>query len=126
GGAMGAVYRARQTALDKVVAVKVMHKDIAGDPTYAARFQREAKAASRLDHPNSIRVIDFGQEPDGLLYIAMEYVDGRDLFKVIHEDWPLASQRAAGIMLHALAAPAGAHEDGQRHRHPRSESMRRH
>ena len=56
-----------------------MHRGIAADPTYAARFHREAKAAWRLDHPNSIRVIDFGQEPDGLLYIAMEFLDGRDL-----------------------------------------------
>ena len=67
GGAMGAVYKARQIALDKDVAIKVLHGEHAGDATFAARFQREARAASRLDHPNSMRVIDFGQEPDGLL-----------------------------------------------------------
>src|SRR6185437_16919897 len=74
-GAMGAVYRARQVALDKTVAIKVLHGDLADDASFAARFQREAKAASRLNHPNSMQVIDFGEEPDGLLYIAMEYLD---------------------------------------------------
>src|SRR5437899_9495902 len=81
GGAMGAVYRAHFAALEKNVAVKVMHRAIAVDPSFVGRFHREAKAASRLDHPNSMRVIDFGEEPDGLLYIAMEYVEGRDLYK---------------------------------------------
>ena len=65
GGAMGAVYKARQVALDKAIAIKVMHKELATDHMFAARFHREAKAASRLDHPNSIRVMDFGAEPDG-------------------------------------------------------------
>src|SRR5258708_21687043 len=98
GGAMGAVYRAKQMALDKDVALKLLHREHAGDETYVARFQREAKAASRLDHPNSMRVIDFGQEPDGLLYIAMEYLDGRDLFRVIQRDWPLSAARIADVM----------------------------
>src|SRR4051812_5373913 len=79
GGAMGKGYRARHLAPEKTVAGKVMHRELWSDGTFAARFHREAKAASRLDHPNSIRVLDFGEEPDGLLYLAMEYVDGRDL-----------------------------------------------
>src|SRR5580658_4905364 len=82
-GAMGAVYRARWVALEKVVALKVMHPDIAQDEAFTARFHREAKAASRLEHPNSVRVLDFGQEPDGLLYIAMEYLAGKDLLAVM-------------------------------------------
>src|SRR5450432_3120013 len=87
-GAMGVVYKAHQIALDKTVAIKVMHVDMATDELFVARFKREAKAASRLDHPNSMRVIDFGEDPmdgkadGGLLYIAMEYVDGQDLFHV--------------------------------------------
>ena len=85
-GAMGVVYRAKQTALDKVVAIKVMHGGLVSDETFAARFHREAKAASRLDHPNSIRILDFGQEPDGRLYIAMDYLAGRDLLEVINHD----------------------------------------
>src|ERR1700722_6616189 len=94
-GAMGAVYRARQIALDKNIAIKVLHSENADDPTFAARFQREAKAASRLNHPNSMQVIDFGAEPDGLLYIAMEYLDGRSLHRVLKDEWPLAPARTA-------------------------------
>src|SRR5450432_3321732 len=77
-GGMGAVYKARQIALDKVVALKVLLDEKASTGSYAVRFRREAKAASRLNHPNSIQIIDFGEEPDGLLYIAMEYLDGVD------------------------------------------------
>src|SRR5437868_2038514 len=64
-GAMGVLYRARQIALDKVVAIKVLHEDLGSKREFAARFHIEAKAASRLDHPNSIRILDFGEEPDG-------------------------------------------------------------
>ena len=85
-GAMGVLYLARQIALDKVVAIKVMHASIAADKTFAARFHLEAKAASRLDHPNSVRILDFGQEPDGLLYIAMDYLEKRDLLDVINNE----------------------------------------
>jgi hypothetical protein len=123
GGAMGAVYRARQIALDKDVAIKLLHGEHAGDPMFAARFQREAKAASKLDHPNSVRVIDFGQEPDGLLYIAMEFLDGRDLFHVIQEDWPLSTTRIADVLSQALAAIAVAHDMGVVHRDLKPENI---
>jgi serine/threonine protein kinase len=123
GGAMGAVYRARQIALDKDVAIKLLHGQHAGDPMFAARFQREAKAASKLDHPNSVRVIDFGQEPDGLLYIAMEFLDGRDLFHVIQEDWPLSPTRIADVVSQALAAIAVAHDMGVVHRDLKPENI---
>jgi len=123
GGAMGAVYKARFAALEKNVAVKVMHRSVAVDPNFVGRFHREAKAASRLDHPNSIRVIDFGEEPDGLLYIAMEYVEGRDLYRVIHEDWPLANPDIADIVMQALSAIAVAHEMGVIHRDLKPENL---
>ena len=123
GGAMGAVYKARQLALDKDIAIKVLHGEHAGDAMFAARFQREAKAASKLDHPNSMRVLDFGQEPDGLLYIAMELLPGRDLFHVILEDWPISTERAADIMTQALAALAVAHDMGIVHRDLKPENI---
>ena len=123
GGAMGAVYKARFAALEKYVAVKVMHRTVAVDPNFVGRFHREAKAASRLDHPNSMRVIDFGAEPDGLLYIAMEYVEGRDLYRVIHDDWPISNADVGEIVMQALAAVAVAHEMGVIHRDLKPENL---
>jgi serine/threonine-protein kinase len=123
GGAMGAVFRARQVVLDKAIAIKVLHREISRDPSYAARFLREAKAASRIDHPASVRVIDFGEEPDGLLYLAMELLDGRDLFTVLREDGPLDQSRVGDIVLQVLAAAAVAHETGVVHRDIKPENI---
>jgi serine/threonine protein kinase len=123
GGAMGAVYKAKQLALDKIIAIKVMHRAMAKDEKFVARFKREAKAASKLDHPNSLRVIDFGEESDGLLYIAMEFLDGQDLFAVLKEGWPLADMRVVSIMLQALAALAVAHDQGIVHRDLKPENI---
>ncbi len=122
-GAMGAVFRARQVALDKTVAIKVMRSETADDPAFAARFHREAKAASRLNHPNSIQILDFGAEPDGLLYIAMEYLNGRSLHTVLREDWPLAPARVADILMQTLAALAVAHDMGVVHRDLKPENV---
>jgi serine/threonine-protein kinase len=115
-GAMGAVYRASQLALEKPVAIKVLTGALAVDPSFAARFAREAKAAARLDHPNSIRVFDFGQEPDGLLYIAMELVEGSDLATEIQLHGPMPPERIVDILSQVLAALAVAHEMGVLHR----------
>jgi serine/threonine protein kinase len=123
GGAMGAVYRAHQVSLDKKIALKVMHRSLATDEAFVMRFHREARAASKLDHPNSMRVVDFGEEPDGLLYIAMEYLEGRDLFRVIHEDWPLSNDRIADVLMQALAAIAVAHDQGVIHRDLKPENV---
>jgi serine/threonine-protein kinase len=123
GGAMGAVYKARQIALDKVVAVKVLHREIQKDAQFTLRFKREAKAASRLDHPNSMRVLDFGEESDGLLYMVMEYLDGIDLFELHRKNFPLAPDRIAGILSQALAALAVAHDQGIVHRDLKPENI---
>ena len=123
GGAMGAVYRAHHAALDRNVALKVMHAGMHTDENFIGRFHREAKAASRLDHPNSMRVIDFGEEPDGLLYIAMEYLEGRDLYRVIHDDWPISNADIADMMMQALAAIAVAHEMNVIHRDLKPENL---
>ena len=122
GGAVGAVYKARHVALDKDVAIKLLHGEHAGDAMFAARFEREAKAASKLDHPNSMRVLDFGVEPDGLAYIAMEYLDGRDLFKVMTEE-SLSPERMADIVAQALAAVAAANAMGIVHRDLKPENI---
>jgi serine/threonine-protein kinase len=122
-GAMGAVYKAHQIALDKTVAVKVLHGQFADDATFVRRFEREAKAATRVDHPNSMRVLDFGQEPDGLLYIAMEFLDGVDLFRVVREQWPLTAARIVDLLGQALAAIAVAHDLGIVHRDLKPENI---
>src|SRR5258706_116940 len=122
-GAMGAVYRARQIALDKTVAIKVLHRELAADKTFIERFHREAKAASRLDHPNSIRILDFGQEPDGLLYISMDYLDGRDLVEIINDSFPLGSERIVDILSQVLSALAVAHDLGILHRDLKPENI---
>jgi serine/threonine-protein kinase len=122
-GAMGAVYRARQIALEKTVAIKVLHGEHLGDPQFVSRFHREAKAASRLNHPNSMQVIDFGEDPDGLLYIAMEYLDGRSLHRVLRDDRPLPATRIADILMQTLAALAVAHDMGVVHRDLKPENI---
>jgi serine/threonine protein kinase len=122
-GAMGCVYKARQTALDKLVAVKVMHPSLAEDQQFSARFKREAKAASKLDHPSSIRILDYGEEDDGLLFIAMEYVEGTSLLGLVHAEWPLAPARIADILAQVCAALAVAHEMGIIHRDVKPENI---
>jgi serine/threonine protein kinase len=123
GGGMGSVYRARQAGLDKIVAVKVLHRELLAEPTFASRFKREATSASRIDHPSSLRVLDFGEEPDGLLYIAMEYLEGRTLFKVLREEAPLAPARIVDLSRQILAALAAAHDIGIVHRDLKPENV---
>jgi serine/threonine protein kinase len=89
-GGMGKVYRARHLALDRLVCLKMLRPALLEDPTVVGRFEREATAASRLNHPNSIEVLDFGRnESDGMLFIAMQYVRGKDLRAVLRDEWPL-------------------------------------
>ncbi|MFN9810761.1 MAG: serine/threonine-protein kinase, partial [Deltaproteobacteria bacterium] len=75
-GAMGRIYQAHHVLLDKDVAIKVLHQHLGGEDRVAKRFHREARAASRLSHPNSVQILDFGGTDDGVLYIAMELLDG--------------------------------------------------
>src|SRR5688572_7406575 len=75
-GAMGKVYRARHRGLDKIVAIKLLHAEAGASPAIVARFKAEARAASRLDHPNSLSILDFGEDGnDKLLYLAMEFLE---------------------------------------------------
>ncbi len=81
-GGMGRVYCAEQVALGRTVAVKVVHPHLADDELAAARFLNEARTASRLSHPNSVAIFDFGRTEQGQPYIVMEYLRGRDLGRV--------------------------------------------
>nr|WP_216627033.1 serine/threonine-protein kinase [Corallococcus exercitus] len=122
-GGMGKVYRARQLALDKVVVLKVLRHTLLSDERTVARFQREAKAASRLNHPNSISVLDFGQADDGALFIAMEYVAGQDLHQLLSREWPLGEARVVRIVLQILSALSDAHGAGVIHRDLKPENI---
>ncbi len=93
---MGAVYRAHHILMDKPVAVKVLRAELASDTEAVARFHREARSASRLDHESIIRVTDFGQTDDGLLFLVMELLDGENLGQVIKRG-ALSWRRAATI-----------------------------
>ncbi len=122
-GAMGEVFRARHILLESVVALKVLRSEFMLDPSFKERFLREARAASRLTHHNSVRVIDFGFDKGGLTYIAMEYVEGRDLLQTICDDWPLSDERIADILAQILAVVSAAHKAGIIHRDLKPENV---
>jgi eukaryotic-like serine/threonine-protein kinase len=115
-GAMGNVYKALQVSLNKPVAVKILHFHLHRDERLVARFKREAKSASLLNHPNSIQIIDSGEDSDGTLYIAMELLTGRDLAQVIRDDFPLPLLRIGRIMSQVFNALDEAHAQGVIHR----------
>ena len=115
-GGMGTVYRAKHLLIDKPVAVKVLNQRFVEDEAARLRFQREAKAAGRLQHQNAVTVTDFGQTHDGLVYIVMELLVGRTLRDVLAKEAPLDPARAVSIMLQASEAVAAAHEAGIIHR----------
>jgi tetratricopeptide (TPR) repeat protein len=114
-GGMGAVYRAQHTTLKRDLAIKVLLPEFGGKDEFVRRFEREAESASRLAHPNIIAVTDFGRTPDGLLFLAMEYLDGRSLTSLIREG-PLGVPRALGIARQILAGLNRAHGAGVVHR----------
>jgi len=122
-GGMGRVYRAVQLSLDKVVCLKVLRRELAGDPSTQARFQREARAASRLNHPNSIQVMDFGSAEGGELYLTMEYIKGRDLQQLLTAEFPLDEPRVCHIMAQVLDALAEAHAQHVIHRDLKPENI---
>lgn len=114
-GGMGAVYRGRQTSLDRTVAIKLLPSEMAADEEFVGRFQREARTLARLQHPGIVAVFDFGQTSEGHLYFVMEYVDGVDLSDVIYGDGlnPLQTLDVCSQICDALQY---AHEMGVMHR----------
>ncbi len=122
-GGMGRVYRATQLSLDKTVCLKVLRKEVAKDADTQARFQREARAASRLNHPNSIQVMDFGAAEEGELYLTMEFVKGRDLQQLLSREYPLAETRVIHLMAQVLDALEEAHLQHVIHRDLKPENI---
>ncbi|HET7506486.1 MAG TPA: protein kinase, partial [Kofleriaceae bacterium] len=114
-GGSGAVYRADQIALGRTVAVKILNEDLSADARMIKRFRDEAMSASRLNHPNCVSIIDYGQSPDGLLYLAMEYVKGPTLTQLLVTQNPLALDRVIDIVMQALSGIEEAHLAGVVH-----------
>jgi eukaryotic-like serine/threonine-protein kinase len=122
-GGAGTVFRARHRDLKMDVAVKVMHESYQQDAAFCARFQHEALSATRFDHPNLTRVLDFGQEPDGLLYIAMEFLDGQSLRELIEEQKRLPLERALRLMIQVCSGLTHAHARRVFHRDIKPENL---
>ncbi len=114
-GGMANVYLARDTILDRRVAVKVLRGDLAGDEKFVRRFQREALSASSLSHPNIVEIYDVGED-EGNFYIVMEYIEGKTLKQLIKKRGVLSLSETMDIMLQLLDALASAHDSYIIHR----------
>ncbi len=115
-GGQAYVYSANHVFTGHAVALKIMRPEIAGDERSVARFRREALASTRLSHPHNVRVYDVGQTVDGLWFLAMEYLDGRNLRRVLKDEAPLHPLRALRIARDVCQALTEAHNLGMVHR----------
>lgn len=115
-GGMGAVFKAQQESLGRAVALKVMLPGRDADPQFASRFQREARVVASLNHPHVVQVYDTGRGDDGMLYLLMEFVDGRSLAQVIRDQGPLPIPVVLAIMREAAEGLAAAHAKALVHR----------
>ena len=117
-GGMGVVYLARQAPLDRLVALKVLKppEHVEDDPHFDARFLREAAAAARLQHPNTITVYDFGRTDDNHLYIVMEYLEGVDVRTALAHEGVFGAQRAIHVAKQVCKSLREAHAKGMVHR----------
>jgi predicted Ser/Thr protein kinase len=120
-GGMGMVYKARQLKLDRLVALKVLPPETAGDPAFAERFGREARALAKLNHPNIVTVHDFGQA-EGQSFFIMEYVDGANLRQRLRKE-RLAPPETFRIVAQVCDALQYAHDEGIAHRDIKPENI---
>ena len=119
-GGMSTVYRAFDTVLERPVAIKLMHREIASDSDQLERFRREARSVAQLNHPHIVTVIDAGEEPseDGTSagvrtpYIVLEYVPGETLKDLIRREGPLDVPQAIAYAIEIARALGAAHERG--------------
>ena len=115
-GGMGAVYRAEQISLKRTVALKVLRPELSADASLVRRFNAEAELAAKLNHPNTVTLYDFGQDADGSLFIAMEFLEGRSLRQVLHKEGAMSPARALAIVDQVCASLSDAHTRGIVHR----------
>jgi beta-lactam-binding protein with PASTA domain/tRNA A-37 threonylcarbamoyl transferase component Bud32 len=121
-GGMGEVFRARDAVLDREVAIKVLHRSLAGDQGFVERFRREARAAASLSHPNIVAVHDWGAV-DGIYYMVMEYVRGRAVRDLLNTQGRLEPAQAADALRQTLLALEHAHRQGIVHRDVKPENI---
>ena len=121
-GGMATVYRATDERLARVVAVKVMHRNMGDEADFLERFNREAKAAARLNHRGVVSVYDQGTDHDAT-YLVMEYIPGRTLRDLLRSEAPMAPDRSLGILADVLIALAAAHAAGIIHRDIKPENV---
>lgn len=124
-GGMGIVYKAEQRLGSTVrkVAVKTLHAELSRDPSITARFHREVGTVAQLEHPNTVRVYDFGSTDDGTLYIAMEFLDGKALNHVIETEGALEPRRVGHLLRQVAGSLDEAHRQGIVHRDLKPENV---
>jgi serine/threonine-protein kinase len=122
-GGMGTVYRGCHVLMDKTVAIKVLRPSLAADEKIVARFSREARAASRISHPNALSVTDFGEDESGHVFLVMEFLSGRTLKQVLRDDGPLPLARVVDITRQIGDALNAAHAQGVVHRDLKSDNI---
>ncbi len=122
-GGMGTVYRARQTTVDRDVAIKVLKSELARDEQAVFRFEREARLAISLDHPNLVRVFLSGRLGDGRLYIVMELLEGRSLAEELERNGLLSLERALILIMKLCAGLGAVHAAGIVHRDIKPENV---
>jgi hypothetical protein len=122
-GGMGAVYKARDLRLDRTVAIKIMLGDLFGSSLALQRFSREARASAKVDHPNVVRVFDFGELPGGGAYLVLEYLQGVTLRRELHQRGALPPEEAAAMLLQIFHGVEAAHHRQVIHRDLKPENI---
>jgi serine/threonine-protein kinase len=122
-GGMGAVYQGKHVLMDKTVAIKVLRPALAVDDDVVARFSREAKAASRISHPHAVSVTDFGESENGIVFLVMEYLEGRTLKEIIRSEGAMPLTRVVEIIRQVTGALDAAHGQGVVHRDLKSDNI---
>ncbi|MBI4705650.1 MAG: serine/threonine protein kinase [Deltaproteobacteria bacterium] len=122
-GGMGSVYKAEQPEMNRHVAVKILHASLKDRKDLVSRFRREARAMSHLSHPNTVKVMMYGELDEGALYIVMEYLEGRNLNQTVRRDGPLPLPRAIPVLLQVCGALQEAHSLGMVHRDLKPENI---
>ena len=123
GGGMAQVYRGQHETIGRAMAIKVLTRDLAHEPSIVERFLQEARAASRIHHENVVEVTDFGETEDGRPFMVMEYLDGEDLGHTLARERRLPWDRVQPILLQLLAALQAVHEQGVVHRDIKPENI---